>query len=155
MKLNSPFVQAIGILIMLAELPPEASLKAKQLSERMEVSQGYLQKIAKNLKDAGLIRSSASKNGGYQLQHDVDEISFLDIFNATEGKQSFYEGVDLHPIQSMFISQNLVEKETGTVFGILEEAEERYRSILASHLLSEVVPRNEAGELNHFDWSQQ
>ncbi|MCI1902506.1 MAG: Rrf2 family transcriptional regulator [Enterococcaceae bacterium] len=155
MKLNSPFVQAIGILIMLAELPPEVSLKAKQLSERMEVSQGYLQKIAKNLKDADLIRSNASKNGGYQLQHDVDDISFLDIFNATEGKQSFYESVDMHPIQSMFISQDLVEKETETVFGILEEAEERYRSILASHLLSEVVPRNESGELNHFDWSKQ
>ena len=63
LKLSSSYVQAIGILVMLAELPENESLKASEISKRMNVSHTYLQKIASKLKHADLIESYASKQG--------------------------------------------------------------------------------------------
>lgn len=61
MNLSNTFVQAIAILVMLAELPDGSYLKASEINQRMDVSHSYLQKIAKKLNNACIIRSEASK----------------------------------------------------------------------------------------------
>ena len=154
LKLNNPFIQAIGIIVMLAELPENEALKSRELSKRMNVSHSYLIKVAKKLKDADLINSTASKSGGYTLKKDIDEITFLDIFDATEGKQSFIDGIDSTPIESMFLSKEIVKEKRERIHEILDEAEADYRKKLSRYTISEAVPRDEQGAILQIDWKK-
>lgn len=154
MNLSSSYVQAIGILVMLAELPENESLKASEISQRMNVSHSYLQKIASKLKHAELIESFASKQGGYQLKKPKEEITFLDIFLAIEGEKSFLANVNLEPIESMFLDQELIKEKSEAVKNIHLEAQELYKQQLQSHVLTEIIPKDQAGNYLEIDWKK-
>ena len=154
MNLSSSYVQAIGILVMLAELPENESLKASEISQRMNVSHSYLQKIASKLKHAELIESFASKQGGYQLKKPKEKISFLDIFLAIEGEKSFLANVNLEPIESMFLDQELIKEKSEAVKNIHLEAQELYKQQLQSHVLTEIIPKDQTGNYLEIDWKK-
>lgn len=154
MNLSSSYVQAIGILVMLAELPANESLKASEISQRMNVSHSYLQKIASKLKHAELIESFASKQGGYQLKKPKEKISFLDIFLAIEGEKSFLANVNLEPIESMFLDQELIKEKSEAVKNIHLEAQELYKQQLQSHVLTEIIPKDQTGNYLEIDWKK-
>ena len=141
LKLSSSYVQAIGILVMLAELPENESLKASEISKRMNVSHTYLQKIASKLKHADLIESYASKQGGYKLNKPKEEINFLDIFLAVEGENQFLSQVNLEPIHAMFMDKELIKEKSDVVKKIHSNAQEIYFEQLRSHRLSEILPK--------------
>lgn len=139
---------------MLAELPEGSSLKSKQLSQRMNVSHSYLIKVAKKLKEAGIINATASKTGGYTLKKEIEEITFLDVFNATEGEESFSEGVDNKPIDDMFLSKEIINEKRKQTHDILLSAEQEYRKRLNEHKLIEIVPRDKNGEILKIEWDK-
>ncbi|BAL62962.1 Rrf2 family transcriptional regulator [Melissococcus plutonius] len=143
MKFNNSFIQSIGIIMILAKLPDDGALKSQEISQRMNVSHSYLLKIAKKLKDAELINSIASKTGGYVLNKSVDKISFLDILHATEGKNSFIEGIDFHPIDSIVSSNETGEEKRIVIRNIFSEAEKNYKDILNNHYISEIISQEE------------
>ena len=66
MKIRKSFEQAICILIILAtqNLP----VKSIDLSKRLGVSDSYLKKITRQLVVSGLIKSKASKLGGFVMK---------------------------------------------------------------------------------------
>lgn len=154
MKLSNSFIQSFAIIVMLAELPEGSYLKASEISQRMEVSHTYLQKIAKKLKNAGIIQSEASKTGGYVLNKDVKEISFYDVFRAIETQDSFLRNVKTDVIHTMFLSDELVDQYGNLTLDILNEAEEKYLGVLKEHSIEEIVPRDENGNLLEIDWKQ-
>jgi Rrf2 family protein len=57
----------------------------RDVAERQEVSEKYLQRVAKLLVDAGLLVGSSGKGGGYRLARDAARISVLEVLEATEG----------------------------------------------------------------------
>lgn len=139
---------------MLAELPEGVTLKSHEISNRMGVSHTYLIKIAKKLKDQGIILSISSKNGGYSLNRPIEEISFWDIYEAVEPQKNFLDGVNFEPIYSMFLSKDII-MEQGQVFrSIVSEAELRFKEILAHHFLSEVMPKDKNGNFLKIDWTK-
>ena len=93
MKIRQSFEQAICILLLISK--SEGPLKSHDLSEKLHVSDSYLKKITRQLVVSGLITSKASKLGGFVLNKDPKDISFLDIFNAIEGKEHFIETTHL------------------------------------------------------------
>lgn len=154
MKLSSSYVQAIGILVMLAELPDNEALKSSEISRRMNVSHTYLQKIATKLKHADLIESYASKQGGYKLKKSKEAITFLDIFLAIEGEKSFLSNINLAPIDAMFIDKKLVKEKANVVIGIHSQAQKMYLEQLQAHLLIEILPRDSDGNYLEIDWKK-
>ncbi|MGM0172926.1 RrF2 family transcriptional regulator [Enterococcus sp. DIV0800] len=154
MKLSNAFIQAIAVLVMLAELPDDSYLKASEISQRMGVSHSYLQKIAKKLNTGGIIKSEASKKGGYSLNKEVKNISFYDVFRAVETKKSFLGNLKTDIFHSMFLSNELVHQYGNLTVDILNEAEETYLNILKKHSIEEIVPKDSEGELLKIDWRQ-
>jgi Rrf2 family protein len=43
------------------------------------------------LSKEGLVKAISGANGGYSIRNDWESISFLDIIQAIEGKQSIFE----------------------------------------------------------------
>ncbi|EGP4873929.1 Rrf2 family transcriptional regulator [Enterococcus sp. C76] len=154
MKLSKAFFQTIGIVTMLAQLPTGKSLKSQEMSTRMQVSHSYLLKIAKKLKNRGIITSSASKIGGYSLAKNPDDISFLDLFDAVESNESFHENFSIEVASGFFITPKLVEEKSENLISYLNKAENAYRNVLASYYLSDILPHDEKNNLVVIDWQK-
>lgn len=84
MKLNKSFEQATYVITMLALQKEHQPVKSHVLSQVLQVSDSYLKKVLMKLSKAGLVVSSASKTGGYQLAQPVEDISLKDVFFALE-----------------------------------------------------------------------
>src|SRR5512141_1332332 len=56
----------------------------QDISRRQQISPRYLEQIFQNLKRAGILKSKRGPQGGYALARKPEEITVLDILNATE-----------------------------------------------------------------------
>ncbi len=60
-------------------------LSVKTIAKKNNISFYFLQKIAVNLKKAGIIRAIRGKAGGYNLTRKAEEISLKDVIEGLEG----------------------------------------------------------------------
>lgn len=56
----------------------------QDISRRQSISPRYLEQIFQNLKRAGILKSKRGPQGGYMLSRKIEEITVLEILNATE-----------------------------------------------------------------------
>lgn len=59
-------------------------VKSYVISKALDVSDSYLKKILRKLVIAGLIYSSASKDGGFSLAKSIRSITVLDVYRALD-----------------------------------------------------------------------
>ena len=123
MRIRKSFEQAICILLLIGT--SEGPLKSHELSKMLDVSDSYLKKVTRQLVVAGLITSKASKLGGFILNKKMNDISFLDIFEAIEGKEKFIE------------TTHLVDKDI--IINHLDAAENQYKQKLKEINLGEIT----------------
>ncbi|WP_050636871.1 Rrf2 family transcriptional regulator [Candidatus Stoquefichus sp. SB1] len=134
MKIRQSFEQAICILLLIGA--SDSPIKSHELSQKLDISDSYLKKITRQLVVGDLITSKASKLGGFVLKKKLQEISFLDIFEAIEGKEKFIETT--HLVEKVF-DPNLKVKETEAVIvDYLNTAEEQYKSKLKEITLDHI-----------------
>lgn len=76
---------ALRAVIYLASLPPGCVESFRDIAEQQKVPKDFLAKILRSLVDAGVLRSVRGSAGGFALQMDPRQISFLDVIVATEG----------------------------------------------------------------------
>lgn len=60
-------------------------VKASEISEAMEIPQGFLHQVLQELQRARLVTSRPSRSGGYSLARPSEEINILAIVEALEG----------------------------------------------------------------------
>ena len=56
----------------------------QDISRRQQISPRYLEQIFQSLKKAGILKSKRGPQGGYCLARQPDQITVLEILNATE-----------------------------------------------------------------------
>ena len=56
-----------------------------EIGSKMGISENYLMKVLKALKDAGLVAGYQGKRGGYAISKKPEEISLWDIIEVMEG----------------------------------------------------------------------
>lgn len=56
----------------------------QDISRRQQISPRYLEQIFQGLKRAGILKSKRGPQGGYCLARNPDEITVLEVLNATE-----------------------------------------------------------------------
>ncbi|MDC7225538.1 MAG: Rrf2 family transcriptional regulator [Spirochaetales bacterium] len=76
---------AMHSLALVAARQPER-LTVKQLAQELEASQAHLAKVFQKLSKAGLVTSVRGPSGGFILDREPEDISFLDIYEIIEGK---------------------------------------------------------------------
>ena len=76
---------ALRILIDLAENQKDGYVPLKEIAERQEISEKYLESIAKKLVQARFLTGIRGKGGGYRLAHDPDRIGVLEVLELMEG----------------------------------------------------------------------
>jgi len=87
MKVNESVEQAVFALLILASQKNHAPIKSSAISDTLKISDSYLKKTLRKLVVAKLIKSSASKDGGFQLARAIEEITLYDVYRAVEAEK--------------------------------------------------------------------
>jgi Rrf2 family protein len=85
MKLSTKGRYGVKAMFELALQYGGESVSIKEISQKINVSEYYLEQLFANLRKAGLIKSIRGAQGGYVLSKDPAEITVADIFNVLEG----------------------------------------------------------------------
>lgn len=76
---------ALRVMVDLAEHGGEGFIPLKEISERQNISQKYLESIMTSLSKAGLVEGAHGKGGGYRLYREPDKYKVGEILRVTEG----------------------------------------------------------------------
>lgn len=85
MKISTKGRYALRVMIDLALNSNERYITAKEISERQEISNKYLEQIIAMLNKAGYLETARGNTGGYKLARKTSEYVIGDILKATEG----------------------------------------------------------------------
>lgn len=77
---------SIALHAMIELTKSENLVSVKDLAAKLEVSANHLSKVLQRLSKVGFIESVKGNNGGFRLSIDPDKITFLDIYEAIDGK---------------------------------------------------------------------
>ena len=79
---------ALRVMIDLAEQHSEERVPLKEIAERQEISQKYIESIMTMLSKNGFVDAVHGKGGGYSLNRKPEEYKVGDILRLTEGSLS-------------------------------------------------------------------
>lgn len=73
------------LLVELAKSGARVFVSLREVADENGISFFFLQKVASDLRKAGLVNSDRGKNGGYALAKSAKKINLLEILEATSG----------------------------------------------------------------------
>ena len=76
---------ALRVLVDLAEQESGRYITLREIADRQEISEKYLESITKELVKAGFLDGLRGKGGGYRLSRPPEEIGVIDVLKLTEG----------------------------------------------------------------------
>ena len=76
---------ALRLLVDLAEHQKDGYVPLKEIAERQEISEKYLESIVKELVKARILEGLRGKGGGYRLTRGAEDISVLEVLTLMEG----------------------------------------------------------------------
>lgn len=85
MQISRKADYAIRALIYVAAINGRRTCSINEIAENEKVPREYLAKILKELTQKSFLISYKGVNGGYKIAKPREEISFLDILEATQG----------------------------------------------------------------------
>jgi len=122
----------LRIMIELAELrETNAYVPLRDLAERQNISEKYLEAILKHLVSAGYIEGRRGKGGGYRLTIPTDEISVYSILVATEQ--------NLAPVTCLDIEGGCDRREDCKTFPLWEALDRNISEFLQGVYLKDLL----------------
>ena len=94
MKLSTKARYATRAMVELAGHSEGGLVLLRDVSQRTEISEGYLEQLLMPLKAAGLVRTARGAHGGFALGRHPSEITVSDIITVVEGSTAPAECVD-------------------------------------------------------------
>ena len=76
---------ALRVLVDLAENQGAGYVTLKEIADRQEISEKYLENIVKDLVRAEILEGLRGKGGGYRLGRPAEQIKVLDVLCTMEG----------------------------------------------------------------------
>ena len=76
---------ALRVLVDIAEHQTDGFIPLKEIAERQEISEKYLESITKELVKRGFLIGHRGKGGGYRLSAPPERLNAGDVLRAMEG----------------------------------------------------------------------
>lgn len=115
---------------------PGVAVPLKDIAERQEISQHYLEQIAANLRRAGFIRSVRGAHGGYQLSRSPEQINTWDVVVALEGS--------LAPVACLEDDQACGRTDHCSTVGLWRRVDNAVRGVLGATTLADLLREEDA-----------
>ena len=79
---------ALRVLVDMAEHENGKYLPLREIAERQDVSEKYLESIVKSLVKGGVLIGLRGKGGGYRLAKSPDVLTVMEVLDLTEGSMA-------------------------------------------------------------------
>ena len=79
---------ALRVLVDMAEHQADGFIPLKEIAQRQEISEKYLESIVKELVKHNVVAGVRGKGGGYRLQRAPDQINVEEVLRFMEGSLS-------------------------------------------------------------------
>jgi len=120
-------------LIEIGKRPGEA-IPLKDVAEKQDISQHYLEQLAAQLRRSGFIRSVRGAHGGYKLARPADQIRAWDVVVAMEGS--------LSPVSCLEDEGNCNRVGACATEGLWRRVENAVRDVLTATTLADLIQEN-------------
>jgi Rrf2 family protein len=106
-------------------------LQIRQIAQRQNIPDRYLEQLMANLKRAGFVRSIRGANGGYVLAKEPQTITVLDVVSCIEGSELAPNNEDEKPpsLESEIVRQ------------VWDEAQQAMIDILRQCTLADLIEK--------------
>ena len=94
MKISTKGRYALRLMLELAMSDASRPVRIREIAEKQNISDKYLEQIISTLNKAGFVRSVRGPQGGYLLTRDPKEYVVGDILRLTEGSMVPVDCVD-------------------------------------------------------------
>ncbi|MBM7542252.1 Rrf2 family transcriptional regulator [Amphibacillus cookii] len=138
---------ALHALIHLAQAEDRNNIGVKELSAILSVSESYLSKIMSKLRKDGIVRAVSGVKGGYELAKTAEEITFLEVIQAIEGRQQMFECSNLNSKQHQLLAElsntepkpKATDRDECLVKKVMDGAEQHLHQYLREHTIQFVL----------------
>ncbi len=89
MKLTTKTRYSLRILCQLASTYNGSPIRSKEIAEKQQIPEPYLEQIMLSLKSSGIVNTVRGCNGGFVLLKPPEETTVLEIMELFEGKIEF------------------------------------------------------------------
>lgn len=122
MEISAQGRYALRALVDLAVNANDSALPLREISERQNISERYLEQIFARLKKADLIKSVRGAHGGYLLTRPPEEITVKDIMQVIEGRLAPTAEAEKHSEEELYqqMAQELWTKMESNLYQLLE-----------------------------------
>ena len=138
MILRNQVEWALHCCAVLAGLPAERYLSTKVLAEFHGVPKAYLSKALQGLSQAGIVTTVPGPTGGYRLARPAEDITFLDVVEAVEGRRSTFACTEIRRNNPCRPTGTCDDKPCG-IARVMWQADEAWRQSLRAVKLSDAV----------------
>jgi Rrf2 family protein len=140
MRLSRASAYALGAVLQLAHTPAGLPIPCSQLAKYGQMPERFLLQVLRNLVNHGILISARGVDGGYSLARSLDDISLLQILEATDGPQvPIIPPLDAIPEASRENLQEILRDVTATACRRMNDVK------LSSLQTSKAVQKQEVG----------
>lgn len=83
-------IYGLMAIFEISKFSPNKPISMQEIANKLNITKSYLEQILNPLRFSGIIGSTKGKFGGYFLNKNLDEISFIEILNALESDFSLH-----------------------------------------------------------------
>ena len=133
MKISTKGRYALRMMLDVAQHQDEGYVTLKDIASRQAISKKYLEQIALQLTQAGMLRAVRGHQGGYRLTREPDQINAHEILTALE--QILFENTETSVEEASPAIEHTMQK---CVFTPLDRAvQEHLEKITLDELVAE------------------
>lgn len=139
MILGNQVEWALHCVMILASVPEGKLLSSRALAEFHGVPKEYLSKCLQMLSSAGLVNTTSGPYGGYSLAKSPNEISFLDVVEAVEGRTKTFKCNEIRKNNPCLAKVDRKFSGLCAIAAIMYDADEAWRASLRNRKLSDIT----------------
>lgn len=135
MKITRATEYACRALRFLNTQVEDRCFSIQEIAEAEQVPVQFLAKVMQSLTQAGIVRSTCGKCGGYKIRKNSSDITLADVFVAVEGPVSLNPCLDADAPCSL--------RPICRVHDVWQELQDAMLGVLNKYTVEDVAPQNE------------
>lgn len=139
MTLGNQVEWALHCVMILGSIPEGKVLNSKALAEFHGIPKEYLSKCLQMLSQAGIVSTTTGPYGGYKLAKSPENISFLEVVEAVEGKTKTFNCKEIRRNNPCLAKADRKFSSLCGIAAVMNEADEAWRNSLRKKKLSDIT----------------
>lgn len=139
MILGNQVEWALHCVMILACVTEGKRLSSQALADFHGVPKEYLSKCLQMLSQAGVVNTTTGPRGGYSLAKSPNEISFLEVVEAVEGKKKTFYCSEIRRNNPCLAESDRQFSSICGIASVMFEADEAWRKSLRDRKISDIT----------------